>query len=140
MSLSLTELQVRVYLEDTDAGGIVYHGSFVRYMERARTEWMRELGFEQSQTFARNLGFVIHRLDLRFERPARLDQGLTVTCKPVALTAATLTFEQSVRDADEDIVCCRGEAVIACIDRSNTRPQRIPAAIRSALGPLPRRR
>lgn len=140
MSLPETQLPVRVYLEDTDAGGIVYHGTYVRYMERARSEWLRQLGLQQSQTFESNLSFVIHRLDLRFERPARLDQCLTVGCTPVALSAATLTFEQEVREADKGALCCHGTAIIACIDLGTLRPRRIPSGIHAVLSGLPRRR
>lgn len=138
MPIPSSSLAIRIYLEDTDAGGVVYHGSYVRFMERARTEWLRTLGLQQSTTFEENLSFVLHQLELRFERPARLDQQLEVTCSPAALGAATIVFEQQVRDAHSGEICCRGRATVACVQLQTLRPQRLPATLRAALGELPR--
>jgi len=125
-------LSVRVYLEDTDAGGIVYHASYVRFMERARTEWLRAAGLDQTRTFAEDLSFVVHSMQLRFVQPARLDETLTVTCEITEIRAASLHIAQRViRDATGE-VCCTAELTVACISLATGRARRLPASLRHA--------
>jgi len=119
-------VRARVYLEDTDAGGIVYHTSYLRYMERARTEALRAAGIEQSQTFQRDLSFVLHSLTIRFHAAARLDDELEASCVLTEAKAASLAFRQEVRNSGSGQLYCSADVVVACIRLSNQRPCRVP--------------
>ena len=126
-------LHVRVYLEDTDAGGIVYHAAYLRFMERARTESLRRAGVQQSDTFGRDLSFVLHTLNVRFSVPAQLDAELYVTCDLSELRGASLTFTQEIRDRNSAVLHCSAEVVVACISLSNKRPRRVPPEVAERL-------
>lgn len=124
---------VRVYYEDTDAGGVVYHTGYIRYFERARTEWLRALGFSQAQ-LAQEAGvlFSVVELAIRYRRPARLDDLLQVVTTATADGGATVRFAQSVVSADGEELAT-GEVRVACVDASNFRPRRLPAALRERI-------
>ena len=119
-------VRARVYLEDTDAGGIVYHTSYLRYMERARTEALRHAGFLQSQTFQQDLSFVVHSLEIRFHTAARLDDEIEASCSLSEAKAASLRFRQEVRNSHSGQLYCSAEVTVACIRLSNQKPQRVP--------------
>ena len=106
---------VRVYWEDTDAGGVVYHASYLRFLERARTEWLRSIGIGQSQVRDRdNVVFVLRDLSITFVRPARLDDELRVTIESVERRSASMTFSQCIlRPADDVLV--RAQVRVACV-------------------------
>jgi acyl-CoA thioester hydrolase len=118
---------VRVYYEDTDAAGIVYHANYLRFMERARTEWLRALGFEQDAV-AREYGvvFVITASTLAFKRAARFNDELVVGSHLEALRGASLTFAQTITDKLGDIICT-AHNVVACVTHISLQPRRIPA-------------
>jgi len=120
------ELRVRIYLEDTDAGGIVYHASYLRFMERARTELLRSVGLEQSQGFSQNASFVVHSMNVRFHSPARLDDELLVTCVVREAKGASVIFDQEVRAHATGECHASVEVRVAYIERDNHRPKRIP--------------
>jgi acyl-CoA thioester hydrolase len=125
---------VRVYYEDTDAGGVVYHATYLNFMERARTEWLRALGFEQDR-LRETLGvlFVVRRMDIAFKVSARFNDLLTVNVALAARGGASLDFEQTVvRDAD-GTVCCRADVSVVCVDAERMRPARIPEIIVSEI-------
>jgi acyl-CoA thioester hydrolase len=119
-------LRIRVYLEDTDAGGVVYHANYLRFMERVRTELLRAAGLQQSETFERDVSFVVHSLEAAYLRPAVLDDELEVTCRVAEARPASLTFEQEVTRVSDGEVCCRGRVRVACISMASKRPKRIP--------------
>ena len=126
---------VRVYYEDTDAGGVVYHAAYLRFMERARTEWLRALGFEQDR-LRDDLGvlFVVRRMDIAFKVPARFNDVLTVNVELRGRGGASLDFAQTVvRDADGTL-CCHAGVNVVCVDAQRMRPMRIPDDILQALG------
>lgn len=110
--------QFRVYYEDTDAGGVVYHANYLNFFERTRTEWLRSKGLQQrelSQT--RNLVMVIRKMEIDFIKPARLDDILTIDCRPVLLKKASMVVEQQMfrgqvllSKATAKIVCLRADA------------------------------
>src|SRR5690606_10711814 len=125
--------RLRVYLEDTDAGGIVYHASYLRFMERARTETLRAAGLEQSQTFEQDLSCVVHRRAIDFLRAAQLDAELEVTCELQQRQGASAVFQQEVRAATLGGVHCRAVVSVACIALSSKRPRRVPPEIVAAL-------
>lgn len=118
---------VRVYWEDTDAGGVVYHSSYLRFIERARTEWLRQRGIEQQKLRAEHdVLFVVSEIDIRFLLPARLDDELSATIDAFTRRSASMTFSQCIlRPADgARIVEARVRA--ACIDGTDFKPRRIP--------------
>jgi acyl-CoA thioester hydrolase len=117
---------VRVYYEDTDAAGIVYHANYLRFMERARTEWLRKLGFEQdllAESFS--VLFVVNRTDVKYVRAARLDDDLEVTTILERLRGASIVFEQFIEDSAANPICSAYVGV-ACVDPRSLKPRRIP--------------
>jgi acyl-CoA thioester hydrolase len=127
----------RVYWEDTDGGGIVYYANYLRFLERARTEWLRSLGYSQ-QELAREPGivFTVVSIAVEYRRPARLDDELTITCEPRADGAATLRFAQRIlRRADETLLTA--EVRVACVDARTLRPRRLPETLADMLRPTP---
>lgn len=120
----------RVYWEDTDGGGIVYYANYLRYLERARTEWLRSLGFSQQQ-LARDPGivFAVVSLNIEYRRPAKLDDELLVTCEPSVEGAVTIRFAQRIhrKDAgDSNTLLVEADVRVACVDASTLRPRRLP--------------
>jgi 4-hydroxybenzoyl-CoA thioesterase len=124
-------LPIRVYIEDTDAGGIVYYVNYLKYMERARTEFMRAHGFDKRSIFTEDLMFVVHSIEVRYQRPARLDDELMATARIVDNGAAQLLFEQRILRGAEEI--CIGSVRIACVDTATLKPRRIPSILLKAL-------
>jgi acyl-CoA thioester hydrolase len=122
----------RVYWEDTDGGGVVYYANYLRFLERARTEWLRSLGFSQT-ALAKDPGilFVVASLSIDYKRPARLDDALIITCDAEREGAACLRFMQTIRRGDEVLV--EATVRVACLDAQRFRPTRIPAAILEAV-------
>ena len=119
-------VRARVYLEDTDAGGIVYHTSYLRYMERARTEALRHAGFFQSVTFQEDLSFVLHSLAVRFHAAARLDDEVETGCTLSEAKAASLSFRQEVKSSSSGQLYCSADVIVACVRLSTQRPRRVP--------------
>jgi acyl-CoA thioester hydrolase len=117
---------VRVYWEDTDAGGVVYHASYVRFLERARTEWLRAGGVHQSALRERTgLGFVVRSMELDFLKPALLDDELLVTVALRQRRAASILLAQSIRRGDGTELL-RAQVLAACVDLARMAPARIP--------------
>jgi acyl-CoA thioester hydrolase len=125
---------IRVYYEDTDAGGIVYHASHVRFLERGRTEYLRSLGIDQSVLMAADQGkallFVVRRMELDYLKPARLDDMLTVTTKPIELTGVRLVLDQTL-ERNHDLIL-KARVIVAAIGNDG-RPTRMPADIKARL-------
>ena len=123
---------LRVYYEDTDAGGVVYHANYLRFAERARTEALRDLGVPHAEMAEQHgLIFMVRRTNLDYLAPARLDDALIVATRCVALGAATVALEQIVRREARSLVVCKLQ--LACLRASDFRPQRIPPRWRDAL-------
>jgi len=118
----------RVYWEDTDGGGVVYYANYLKYLERARTEWLRSLGFAQSQ-LVKDPGiiFVVTNINLDYRRPARLDDSLVIMCDLAAEGAATLTFAQRIVRGEDVLI--EGTVRVACLDSQSFRPRRLPAEV-----------
>ena len=123
---------VRVYYEDTDAAGVVYYANYLKFMERARTEWLAAKGFPLA-AFEREHGvvFVVHRCEIDFRRPARLNDDLVVTVEALHRGASRLLARQEVRRGDEILTTAR--VTLACVDATRWRPVRIPAALAATL-------
>lgn len=125
---------VRVYYEDTDAAGVVYHANYLTFMERARTEWLRALGFDQDRLRGeQGVVFAVRRLGVEFLRPARYNDLLTVTAALSTRGRASFDFEQTVVRDDDGVLCCRAEVQVACMGVERMRAARVPEAILSAL-------
>ncbi|WP_049623133.1 tol-pal system-associated acyl-CoA thioesterase [Frateuria defendens] len=117
---------VRVYWEDTDAGGVVYHASYVRFLERARTEWLRARGVGQADLQeSTGLAFLVRTMQLDFLKAARLDDELTVTVEVQGRRAASILFAQSIRRHDGTELL-RAQVRVACVDVQRMVPVRIP--------------
>jgi acyl-CoA thioester hydrolase len=126
--LSSFEWSVRVYWEDTDGGGIVYYANYLRFLERARTEWLRSVGFEQSRLVAdRKLDFVVAGLSIEYKRPARLDDALAIRCRAQPVRATTLLFKQQIMRESELIASA--QARVVCVDTQRMKPIRIPESL-----------
>jgi len=128
---------LRIYYEDTDAGGIVYHAAYLRFAERARTEMMRLAGIGHSELLARHgVTLAVHRCTVDFHRPARLDDALVVASRIAAASGATITIEQEVRRPDGDGAGFLNLASLTLrlvtLDRQ-LRPTRLPGALRAVL-------
>lgn len=118
---------VRVYYEDTDSGGVVYHANYLKFMERARSEWLRDLGFEQDDLRSREgILFAVRRAELDYLAPALFNDALTVCVRGVQPGGASLVFDQEIRRSSDQTLCCRGRIKVACIDEKTLRPVRIP--------------
>jgi acyl-CoA thioester hydrolase len=119
------EHRVRVYWEDTDAGGVVYYANYLKFLERCRTEWLRSLGVDQPRLKAeRALQFVVVNLTVDFLRPAVLDDEVIVTAELVKLTGATIQFKQAIWRQDVQLI--DATARVACLDSATLRPRAIP--------------
>lgn len=125
---------VRVYWEDTDAGGIVFYANYLKFFERARTEWLRSLGVAQGELRATTGGiFIVSETSVRYLAPARLDDELLVTARLEAAGRASLIIAQQARRGDT--LLCEGTIRIGWVDASTLRPGRIPQAILEVLHP-----
>jgi tol-pal system-associated acyl-CoA thioesterase len=126
---------VRVYYEDTDAGGVVYYANYLRFMERARTEWLARLGFPLAELEQRHARlFVVTRVAIDFRRPARLQDDLGVTVEVQAQGACRIHLRQRIHCAGEAVT--DAEVTLACVEPSSLKPRRIPAALVAALETL----
>lgn len=124
---------VRVYYEDTDAGGVVYHGSYLKFMERARTEWLRELGYSQRKLEKElSLIFAVTRMDIKFRQAARIDDKLSVNALLAGYGGASIEFHQSISNEDDDEIC-NALVTIACIDSKSFKPKRLPDVLKQEL-------
>ena len=123
---------IRVYYEDTDAAGVVYYANYLKFMERARTEWLAALGFPLA-TFERSHGiaFVVHRVEIDFLQPARLNDTLDVTVEAVERGRSRLVATQSCRR--DGIALTHAHVTLACVDTARWRPTRIPKPLQDVL-------
>ena len=122
---AMTEFSVpmRVYIEDTDAGGIVYYANYLKFMERARTEYMRSLGYGKVALFD-GLQLVVHDLQLKYHKPAVLDDEIIVSAKLTGVTRVTFSMSQTVYLGDQLLV--EGSVRVACINADTKRPKAVP--------------
>jgi acyl-CoA thioester hydrolase len=126
--------RLRVYWEDTDAGGIVFYANYLKFFERARTEWLRSLGIEQQLLRESTNGmFVVGDTALRYLRPARLDDELLVTARLLERGRASLTIGQEALHVNSGALLCEGTIRIGWVDATTFRPARIPPIILESL-------
>ena len=129
--------RTRVYWEDTDGGGVVYYANYLKYMERARTEWLRQLGHSQSE-LAETYGFVfaVAEVKVNYRKPARLDDELMVSCVPVPEGRVSIRFQQTIRRvaADGATLLTEGDVRVVCVDAKSFRPRALPEFIKDGHG------
>ena len=124
---------VRVYYEDTDAGGVVFYANYLKFMERARTEYLRQFGFEQDTLIdQQGILFAVHRAEIDYLRPAKFNEMLQVSASISEQKKVSLTFNQEVRNEKGDVYS-RGVIKIVCLNHHTFRPQSIPEDILKAI-------
>lgn len=119
---------VRIYYEDTDAGGIVYYANYLKFIERARTEWLRSLGIDQDTWLAEQVGFVVRKVELNLIAPARFNDELEVSCVPEKIRKASLSFVQQVHHKNGTLLC-EANVLAACVNLHTIQPIAIPPQI-----------
>jgi len=122
---------LRVYIEDTDAGGIVYYVNYLKFMERGRTELVRSLGFDKPALPQEGVQLVVHSAQVNYRKPAKLDDSLNVLTHIVKLSRASLVFQQEVYRAEE--LMCEASIKVACVDAKTLKPMALPLTLYSAL-------
>ncbi len=127
LSSAAFELPLRVYIEDTDAGGIVFHAKYLHFMERARTEWVRSNGVGLRAGLRDNISYVVQRLSIHYGIPARLDDELLVTAEPVGHGRAWMDFRQRVLKQADRTELAEATVRVACVALDTGRPRRLPA-------------
>lgn len=131
MSNNTNNFQLRVYYEDTDVGGIVYHANYLKFFERARTEWLRQLGIEQTDFLEQKRGLVVRRVEMDNIASAKLDDLLTITSRISELKRASLVFKQEITNEQQQLLCT-SIIRVACVNLSIAKPCAIPEAILGA--------
>lgn len=129
----VSQLNIRVYYEDTDAGGIVYHANYLKFCERARTELLRELGIEQDRYLEHNIAFVVTAMDIQFKFGARFNDELVVETTVINVKRASVTFQQRIKIKNTEQVAFTADVKVACVDSSAMRPSAIPNEILGVL-------
>lgn len=124
-------IEIRIYYEDTDSGGVVYNANYLKFCERGRTEFMRHLGFNQQQLRQQNIAFAVRKASINYILPARLDDKITLTTAIQKLKKASVIFKQSIKR--DNTILCQAEVVIACINADTFSPTAIPISIMSRL-------
>lgn len=126
---------IRVYYEDTDSGGVVYHSNYLNFMERARTEWLRSLGFEQT-VLKDEMGilFVVRKLNIQYKKPAKFDDTLVVQTCIKKYKKCMLIFSQQILQCDSLLVAAEVEVV--CVDALQFKPIRLPQSIKKVVEKL----
>ena len=123
------EFNIRVYIEDTDAGGIVYHANHIRFMERARTEWLRSTGIAH-YWHQKDYSFVVHQIQVKYVRPILMDDLITVTARVISCKAASFVLQQNIYRGE--ILLASGEVTLACLNKA-LMPRRLPEEIRDLI-------
>jgi acyl-CoA thioester hydrolase len=127
--MSHFDWSVRVYYEDTDSGGVVYHSNYLNFMERARTEWLRHLGFEQ--TYLRdvlNIIFVVHSMQITFKKPAKFNDLLIITSEIVKIGRGSFEFFQKITLNQQILI--EAQVKVACVDAITFKPTGIPEQLK----------
>ena len=120
---------LRVYYEDTDAGGIVYYANYLKFLERARTEWLRQKGINQIEILEKySLAFVVRSINLTYYKPAQLDDELIVTCLVKEVKKCSFLCLQEIKKKEE--VVNRAKVLIVCVDKKKMRPAPFPISLK----------
>jgi acyl-CoA thioester hydrolase len=126
---------VRIYFEDTDSGGVVYHSNYLKFMERARTEWLRSVGIDQHHLkYHAHIMFVVHRIDIQYKLPARFNDDLVVKSELLEIGSSKIEFRQMIYRDEEMLI--DADVDIACIDSEKFKPVRIPSTVKQTMESL----
>ncbi|MEY5021343.1 MAG: acyl-CoA thioesterase [Pseudomonadota bacterium] len=126
---------VRIYFEDTDSGGVVYHSNYLKFMERARTEWLRSVGIDQHHLkYHAHIMFVVHRIDIQYKLPARFNDDLLVKSELLEIGSSKIEFRQMIYRDEEMLIDANVD--IACIDSEKFKPVRIPSTVKQTMESL----
>ena len=127
--------KIRVYWEDTDAGGVVYHSRYLNFFERARTEWLRSMGVHQAKLAAEeNVVFAIRHMDIDFVQAARLDDEIDVTVHSVNAGGVRMTFSQEMTRCSDQQMVASANLIAVCLKADSFKPTRMPKWIRAKIG------
>ncbi len=126
------QINIRIYIEDTDAGGIVFYANYLKFFERARTEFFRARGFELRRGLASNINYVVHSLSVQYKKSAYLDDKITVTGQAIKVGKTFIVFKQLALN-EEGEVLVEAEVKIACLEFNTTKPRRLPNELLAAL-------
>lgn len=118
----------RVYYEDTDAGGVVYHARYLAFYERARTELLRQLGISQHKLLQESIAFVVKKMDISYHFPARLDDLLTINSKVDQIRKASIIFKQTIINENNQVISS-ADVIIACVDITKMKPCGLPKSL-----------
>ena len=118
----------RVYYEDTNAGGVVYHARYLAFFERARTEMLRAIGISQQKLLQEGIAFVVKKLDISYDFPARLDDMLTISSKVELIRKASIIFKQTIFNQNKQAIST-ADVVIACVDMTKMKPCALPKSL-----------
>lgn len=124
----ISTLPVRVYYEDTDAGGVVYYANYMKFFERGRTECLREINVEQDILLARNIAFMVKKVEMDCIQAARFNQLLSVKTEVESYRKASLVFKQQIFNENEELLC-QASTLIACVNLLKMKPTAIPTEI-----------
>jgi acyl-CoA thioester hydrolase len=128
-------LPVRIYFEDTDSGGVVYHSNYLKFMERARTEWLRGVGIDQHYLKCHDhIMFVVHRINIQYKLPARFNDDLIVKSEVKDIGSSKIEFRQMIYRENEMLIDASVD--IACIDSEKFKPVRIPSTVKEIMESL----
>lgn len=117
----------RVYYEDTDAGGVVYYANYLKYMERARTEWLRSLGTEQDDlSIKMNILFAVRSVNIEYKQPAKFNDALEISVEPFAIKSASISFCQNITKQQDDDILATAKVNVVCLRTNDFKPQAIP--------------
>jgi acyl-CoA thioester hydrolase len=125
-------MEIRVYYEDTDCGNVVYYANYLKYMERSRTEYLRERGVDLASYHSNGFLFTVTEAHVQYKSPARYNDFLDVTSTVTEITNASILFTTTIKRVGEESVLVKGEVRLACINQSG-RPTRIPEEIKKTL-------
>ncbi len=120
------EIPVRVYIEDTDAGGIVFYGNYLKFLERARTDFLRSLGIKQSVMIENNLMFVVRHVSIDYKLSASLDDILIVSCLIKSMRKIGVVFTQQVTRASDQALLVNADIEVVCVSSDGLRPRAMP--------------
>jgi acyl-CoA thioester hydrolase len=128
---SVNKLDIRVYYEDTDAGGVVYYANYLKFFERGRSEWVRTIGVSQADLLEQNIAFVVRRVEMDNIAPARFEQIITVQTALTELKRASMVFTQTITHNNKTLVSAIVK--VACVDLGTMKPRAIPAELSKEL-------
>lgn len=134
ITMTETVFPIRIYYEDTDVAGIVYYANYLRFLERGRTEWLRELGIDQAILIEQGLAFAVTAVNIQYLKPARFNDLLEVVTEIGSTGRASIVFKQYIRDKKQpDIRYCEAEVKAACIQMETLKPKALPEQLRKEI-------